>query len=136
MIWKLHVDSSSNSKGSGVGLILESDEGLVVEVSHNFAFQTSNNQTEYEACIVGLLLARDFNAEVIELNTDSLLVVSQTKEDFSAKDVVLRKYLARVRELLHLFSRVEVKHVPRTENTRADVLSKLASTKPSGTIEV
>ena len=35
-------------------------------------------------------------------------------------------YLKKVRELLKIF--VQVKHVPRAENTRADALGKLATT--------
>ena len=37
-------------------------------------------------------------------------------------------YLKKVRELLQKFTRVKVRHVPRTENTRADALAKLATT--------
>ena len=37
-------------------------------------------------------------------------------------------YLKNVRELLKKFIRVQVKHVPRTENSRADALAKLATT--------
>ena len=36
-------------------------------------------------------------------------------------------YLKNVREFLKKFIRVQVKHVPRTENTRADTLAKLAT---------
>ena len=35
-------------------------------------------------------------------------------------------YLKKVRELLKKFIRVQVKHMPRTENSRADALAKLA----------
>ena len=37
-------------------------------------------------------------------------------------------YLKKVRELLKKFIRVQVRHVPRAENTRADALEKLATT--------
>ena len=36
-------------------------------------------------------------------------------------------YLKKVRELLKKFVRVQLKHVPRTENSRADALAKLAT---------
>ena len=36
-------------------------------------------------------------------------------------------YLKKVREMLKKFIRVQVKHVPRVENSRADALSKLAT---------
>lgn len=50
-VWLLYVDGSSNSKGSGSMLILESGEGLIVEVSLTFSFLTSNNHAKYKACI-------------------------------------------------------------------------------------
>ena len=37
-------------------------------------------------------------------------------------------YLKKVRELLKKFIRVQVKHVLRVENSRADALAKLATT--------
>lgn len=64
----LHVDGSSSSKGSKVGLIFENEEGVVVEVSITFSFSTSNNQARYEAW-------RNLKYEV-DLHFDSLLVVS------------------------------------------------------------
>ena len=36
-------------------------------------------------------------------------------------------YLKKVRELLKTFVRVQVRHVPRTENSRANSLAKLAT---------
>ena len=36
-------------------------------------------------------------------------------------------YLKKVRELLKKFIQVQVKHVPRVENSRADALAKLAT---------
>ena len=37
-------------------------------------------------------------------------------------------YLKKVRDLLKKFTRVQVKHVPRVENTRVDALAKLETT--------
>ena len=36
-------------------------------------------------------------------------------------------YLKKVRELIKKFIRVQVRHVPRTENSQADALEKLAT---------
>ncbi|XP_072064281.1 uncharacterized protein [Arachis hypogaea] len=49
---------------------------------------------------------------------------------YQARDSLLQKYLARVRKLSEEFDEIMVHHVPRERNTRADLLSKLASTKP------
>jgi hypothetical protein len=42
------------------------------------------------------------------------------------------EYLALVKEKLKKFNTWEVRHVPREQNTRADILSKLASTRKKG----
>ena len=57
--WVLSVDGSSNQLGSGAGVILEGPNGVLIEQSLRFAFKASNNQAEYEALIVGILLAKE-----------------------------------------------------------------------------
>ena len=52
----LHVDGSSNPKGVEVGIILEGPNQIVIEKLINCAFKTSNNQVEYKAILVGLVL--------------------------------------------------------------------------------
>lgn len=76
LLWSIHVDGSFNSKGSGASLIIENCDKIFVEVSLAFSFATSNNQAEYEVCIAGLLLAKDFNVSQVKIITNSLLVVS------------------------------------------------------------
>lgn len=106
--------------------------GVVIEVSLTFKFLTSNNQAEYEACIASLRLALELQVPRVNLSTNSLLVVSQIGKKYEAKDLILQKYLTQVCELLARFQVAEVKHVPRLENVRADILSKLANTKAPG----
>jgi hypothetical protein len=60
--------------------------------------------------------------------------VFQIKGDYQAKEPLMQKYLALVKESLVGFSKFEIKHVPRSENSRADLLSKLASTKSASTL--
>jgi len=56
--WVLSVDGSSNQQGSGASVILEGPNGLLIEQALRFAFKANNNQAEYEALIVGILLAK------------------------------------------------------------------------------
>lgn len=87
--WTLHVDGSSNPKGSGAGIILQSPSGVVIEVSLTFKFRTSNNQEEYEACIARLRLALDLRVARVNLRTNSLLVVSHFGKKYEAMDLIL-----------------------------------------------
>ncbi|MCI27926.1 hypothetical protein A2U01_0049126 [Trifolium medium] len=72
--WTIFVDGSSNSQGSGAGIILKNGEGVLIEVSLGIAFHTTNNQAEYEAFLAGLRLAEDMEVEEIKIFTDSQLV--------------------------------------------------------------
>lgn len=51
--WKLYVDWSTYNKGSGVGIVIFSPEGLVLKQALRLGFAT-NNVAEYEALLVRL----------------------------------------------------------------------------------
>jgi len=84
--WVLSVDGSSNQQGSGAGVILEGPNGLLIEQALRFAFKASNNQTEYEALIVGMLLAKEMGPKSLIANSDSLIVTGQVTGEYQAKD--------------------------------------------------
>ena len=54
-------------------------------------------------------------------------MVKQIEDSYDARGEKMILYLKKVRELLKKFIRVQVKHVPRAENSRADALAKLAT---------
>ena len=125
--WKLSVNGASNAQGSGAGLILTSPEGIDIEYALRFGFHTSNNEAEYEAVKVGLNLAHSLEVDQLEVYSDSQLVVKQIEDTYEAKSERMILYLQKVRDLLKKFMLVQVKHVPRAENSRADALAKLAT---------
>ncbi|XP_017413025.1 uncharacterized protein LOC108324597 [Vigna angularis] len=127
--WTLYVDGSSERSGGGAGIVLEGPDGFVVEQAIIFRFKISNNQAEYEVVVAGLELAKDLGAVSVKCRTDSQLVVGQLNESFQTKDDQLLRYYHKVKELVKQFRVVEFKHVPREQNVRADVLSKLANYK-------
>ena len=51
---------------------------------------------------------------------------------YQAKNNNIIEYLDLVKEWMKWFDWTKIKHVPREQNTRADILSKLASTKKKG----
>ncbi|XP_019423011.1 PREDICTED: uncharacterized protein LOC109332484 [Lupinus angustifolius] len=131
-VWTIFVDGSSNPRGSGAGILLEDGQGVTIEHSLTFTFPTSNNQAEYEACLAGLQLAKEVGAHKVLICSDSQLAVSQITGAYQTKDTLLGKYLLKVKELMADFDEATIQHVPRESNARADILSKLASTKCLG----
>ena len=59
-------------------------------------------------------------------------MVKQIEDSYEARGEKMILYLKKVRELLKKFIRVQVKHVPRAENSRADALAKLATASQEG----
>ena len=109
-----------------MGLILTSPNRIDVEYALIFGFQASNNEAEYEAVIAGLNLAHSMEADQLEVCSDSQLVVKQIEDSYEARGEKMILYLKKVLELCKKFVRVQVRHVPRAENSRADALAKLA----------
>ena len=93
----------------------------MIEHSLALSFPTSNNQTEYNALLAGLMLAEDLGAREVQVLTDFQLVASQVRGEYQAKNDRMKK-----------FDWAEIKHIPCEQNTRADILSKLVSIKKKG----
>lgn len=73
--WILHVDKTSKAFGSGVGLVLQSPTGEVMEQVICLNFPTSNNEAEYEAMLAKLDLALMLATARLEVRSDSQLIV-------------------------------------------------------------
>ena len=56
MPWELFVDGATNQRGSGVGLVLVSPEKITIEKSLRLSFSATNNETEYEALLMGMIM--------------------------------------------------------------------------------
>jgi len=104
---------------------LERPNGLLIEQFLQFAFKASNNQAKYEALIAGMLLAKEMGAKGLLAKSDNLLVTGE----YQAKDPQMVAYLEYVQILRETFEVFELVHVPREQNTRADLLAKLASSR-------
>ena len=62
-----------------------------------------------------------------EVCSDSQLVVKQIEDSYEARGEKMIIYLKKVRELLENLVWVQVRYVPRAENSQANALGKLAT---------
>ncbi|KAL5547014.1 hypothetical protein UlMin_006701 [Ulmus minor] len=109
--WTLSVDGSSNMSGAGLGLVLISPEGDIIQQAIKCGFKATNNEAEYEALIAGLMLAKDMGIRKLDMIS----------------------YLAHVKKLQTSFDELNITQVPRLENTHADSLANLGSSVPATT---
>ncbi|GJT64210.1 reverse transcriptase domain-containing protein [Tanacetum coccineum] len=126
--WILFIDGSSCTDGSGAGLILTNLEGMEFTYALRFRFDATNNEAEYEALIVGLRIAEQMGEKNLQANVDSRLVANQVNGTYVAKEADMVRYLEKVKALTGGFKAFTIKQIPRSENKKADALSKIAST--------
>lgn len=115
-LWTLFVDGASSTDGAGAGLLIVDPSGVEVTYALRFDFHASNHEAEYEALITGLQIAHRLGARRLQAYCYSQLIANQIYGSYQAKDPIMKKYLDKVHSL-----------IPRSQNRRADALSKLAS---------
>ncbi|GJR22429.1 reverse transcriptase domain-containing protein [Tanacetum coccineum] len=125
--WTLYTDGAASSKGSGAGLILIGPSGVEYAYALRLTFASTNNEAEYEALLAGLRMARMMNVLRIEVKVDSKLVASQINGMYEASNGSMIKYLAKAKKCISEFKTFSIENIPRGNNQKADVLSKLAT---------
>ncbi|XP_030928630.1 uncharacterized protein LOC115954818 [Quercus lobata] len=125
--WKAYIDGAANQRGSGVGLVLLSPEGITIEKSLRLGFSATNNEAEYEALLEGMWMIWKMGGESADMFSDSRLIVGQVNGDMEAKDERMQEYLVQVKHLQTHFHHFHLTHVPRSGNTHADSLATLAT---------
>ncbi|GJR66220.1 reverse transcriptase domain-containing protein [Tanacetum coccineum] len=126
--WTLFTDGSSCLEGSESKLILTNLEGMKFTYALIFEFDVSNNEAEYEALVTGLRIAKQMGVKNLEAKIDSRLVASQINGSYVAKEQSMIHYLEKAKALISSFKKFSIEQVPRSENKKADALSKIIST--------
>jgi ribonuclease HI len=98
---------------------------VLATVSERIGVAT-NNVAEYRAVIAGLQAARPYQARVVHLRADSMLVIRQLEGVWRIKQAHLRPLHAEAKALLDAYEVVDLAHVPREQNVDADLLVNAA----------
>uniref|UniRef100_A0A2N9HVE6 RNA-directed DNA polymerase n=1 Tax=Fagus sylvatica TaxID=28930 RepID=A0A2N9HVE6_FAGSY len=125
--WTLKFDGSSTSSSSGAGIVLTREDGETIAKSFKLDFSCSNNASEYEAYITGLVIAHEMGIKHLRVIGDSNLIICQTKGEFSLKEPSLALYRALAQKLEEKFDTFEISHAMGCENQYADALATLGS---------
>ena len=99
LTWEVYVDGAVNHRGSGVGLVLVSPERITIEKSLRLGFSTTNSEAEYEVLLVGMTMVQKMGRKIVEVFSNSRLMVGQVKGELEAKDARMQEYLSRVKHL-------------------------------------
>ena len=63
----------------------------------------------------------------IKILSNSQLVINQMNDTYQARDLKMTTYMKKATELKEHFSEVNIKQIPRDENSHADALANLGS---------
>ena len=120
--------SRSNPGDASIGVSILLDGKEVHAISKKIGIAT-NNEAEYQALIDGLNYCVDNSIKEIEVFLDSNLVVEQVNKNFKVKAGNLKVLNSKVDDLIQEFNFIEINHVYREENKRADQLANMALDK-------
>jgi ribonuclease HI len=122
----IHFDGGGQSPGPVVAACtVELSDGSSYEDVERYG-QGTHNIAEYQALILGLLLARKHGARDVVVKGDSTLVVKQVTGEWRTKHPTLQPLRAKACDLLEQFDNWRVEWIPRKENRRADELGRRA----------
>ena len=85
----------TNQRDSGVGLVLVSPERITIEKSLRLGFSATNNEVEYEALLEGMSMVQKLGKKVVNMFSNSSLVVGQVNGELEARDERMQEYLNR-----------------------------------------
>jgi len=118
----IHTDGGARGNPGPAGI------GAVVEINgqkhlfKEYIGETTNNQAEYKAVILGLQKAKELKADEVDVFLDSELVQQQLSQVYKVKNKDLAPLFVKAWNLSIGFKKVKYTHVRRSDNKEADQL--------------
>ena len=110
-----------------MGLVLVSPERITIEKSLRLNFSATNNETEYEALLIGMMMVQKMGGKAVRVFSNSKLVVGQVRGDLEVRDSRMQEYLCQIRIIQEKFEVFNLSHIPRSGNTHVDSLATLGT---------
>ena len=119
--------SSGNPGPSGIGAVFTDANGRTIARMQRSLGHATNNVAEYLALIYALQEALARRVDIVEVRTDSELLVRQLAGRYQVRDSTLRLLHDLAQALRDRFQRCTIEHVGREFNADADRLAKQAA---------
>ena len=110
-----------------MGLVLVSPEKITIEKSFKLGFSATKNEAEYEALLIGMVIVQKMGGKIVEIFSDSRLVMGQVKGELEARDLRMQEYVSQVRRIQTKFEFFDLSYISRSGNTLADSLATLTT---------
>jgi len=124
---KLIIFTDGASKGnpgkSAIGVAIYGKNSKLVKGCSEYIGMATNNVAEYKAIILGIKEALKYKAKETLFKTDSELLAKQIKGEYRVKNPQLRNLFTEAQRLLKGLPKWQIRHIPREENQKADMLA-------------
>lgn len=133
MILNVFTDGASrgNPGEAAIGVIGISEDEIILFQEHKYLGTATNNIAEYSALFYAIEKLQKIDnlstfSEII-FHTDSELMARQLTGIYKVKDEELKKMFMKVKSsLVSLPIQYTIKHIPRAQNKKADLLANEA----------
>lgn len=123
---EVHIYTDGGSRGNpgpaASGAVIKTPEGEVLAEVKKYLGETTNNQAEYVAIVIGLEKAAELGATHVKMFMDTQLAVKQLNGEYKVKNPGIAQRFLEVRNTAMQFKRVTFEHVRREFNKEADAL--------------
>lgn len=128
LTYTLYCDGAArgNPGPASAGAVLKNEKGEIIDEVSEYLGETTNNQAEYQALILGLKKAIKHKVEKLEVYLDSELVVKQMNRLYKVKHPAMRSLFEDAVILSKKFSSFKISHIRREKNSEADLLANAA----------
>ncbi len=120
----INVDGGArgNPGPAAIAAVASNAGGEILAERSETIGEATNNVAEYRALLLGIELAKELDADEVELVGDSQLIVEQVRGNWKVKQEHLRALNEEAKEALAELASWSIRHVRRGENERADEL--------------
>ena len=111
-----------NPGPAAYGFVLEAEDGTVLAAEGKAIGTATNNVAEYSGLVAGLQKALELQVPVVEVVSDSELMVKQMRGEYRVKNAALRELQQKAARRAREVGEVAYTHVRRAHNELADRL--------------
>jgi ribonuclease HI len=121
--WTIHIDGASRGNpGPAAYALVIARPGQADWEESSCLGRTTNNIAEYTGLTRALERASQLGGRKLTVFSDSELLVKQMNGEYRVKNADLRMLYDKANDLIEEFETVNIKHVYREDNKRADQL--------------
>ena len=126
-MYEIYCDgaSRSNPGDASIGVSINKDKVEIDTIKKKIGINT-NNVAEYLGLIAALEYCVEHKVNNVRIFLDSLLVVQQVNMEYKVKSKKLQTYYEKSLKLIDQIEDIEIHHIRREFNSRADQLANEA----------